>query len=127
MGPETGKDYKDVIPPTESTDSSAPTSSIFDVVEYNGLENVPETEVPAIIVAKPTAKTTVKKCAGATTIVPMPQTTGPTICPYAMEHVQVTPVTPQVSTVGSSEEAPKLFEVSPNAEEEQIVEITVTD
>ena len=58
---------------------------------------------------------------------PVPQTTMPTICPYAMEHVEVTPVTPQVSTVGDKLSAPKLFEVSPNAEVEQIVEITVTD
>ena len=58
---------------------------------------------------------------------PMPQTTMPTICPYAMEHVEVTPVTPQVSTIGDKLSAPKLFEVSPNAEFEQIVEITVTD
>lgn len=57
----------------------------------------------------------------------MPVTTMPTICPYAMEHVEVTPVTPQVSTVVDKLSAPKLFEVSPNAEEEQIVEITVTE
>ena len=58
---------------------------------------------------------------------PITYTSGPTICPYAMEHVEITPVTPQVSTVGDKLSAPKLFEVSPNAESEQIVEITVTD
>ena len=58
---------------------------------------------------------------------PMTYTTMPTICPYSMEHVEVTPVTPQVSTVGDKLSAPKLFEASPNAEVEQIVEITVTN
>ena len=58
---------------------------------------------------------------------PMTYATIPTICPYAMEHVEITPVTPQVSTIGDKLSAPKLFEVSPNAELEQIVEITVTD
>ena len=53
-------------------------------------------------------------------------TTGPTICPYAMEHVEVPGVTATPGYTPSDEPTPKLFEVSPDAYTEQIVEISVT-
>ena len=52
---------------------------------------------------------------------------GPTICPYAMEHVEVTGITVTPGYEPSDEPAPKLFEVSPDAYNEQIVEIEVTE
>ena len=51
---------------------------------------------------------------------------GPTICPYAMEHVEVTGITVISGYTSSDKPAPKLFEVSPDAYNEQIVEIEVT-
>lgn len=63
----------------------------------------------------------------ATTVKPtMPYTTGPTICPYAMAHVEVTGITVKDGSTPSDKPAPKLFEVSPDAYNEQIVEIEVT-
>ena len=47
---------------------------------------------------------------------------GPTICYEGMEHAEV----PAVSSEDGKPETDKLFEVSPNAEKETIVEVDVT-
>ena len=52
---------------------------------------------------------------------------GPTICPYAMEHVEAPAVTATNAVTTGATPTPTLFEVSPNAYDEQIVEITVTN
>ncbi|MCP4267711.1 MAG: hypothetical protein GY777_19450 [Candidatus Brocadiaceae bacterium] len=48
---------------------------------------------------------------------------GPTICYEGMEHVEVTPVKARTT----DNYTPELFEVSPDATKETIVEIKVTD
>ena len=55
-------------------------------------------------------------------------TTGPTICPYGMQFVSVPVVqaTPVVGTPVVTASTPVIVEVSPSAQDEEIVEITVT-
>ena len=55
-------------------------------------------------------------------------TTGPTICPYGMQFVEMPTVqaTPVDETKPITETTPVIVEVSPDAQDEVIVEITVT-
>ena len=53
---------------------------------------------------------------------------GPTICAYGMEHVYVpnVPATPVAPYTIVDSETPVLIEVSPSAQDEEIVDVTVT-
>ena len=56
------------------------------------------------------------------------ETLGPTVCAYGMEHVYVpnVPATPVAPYTIVDSETPVLIEVSPSAQDEEIVDITVT-
>ena len=88
---EENKDYPSIFPPTTSTTPNTPTSQLFNVVDYEGIDDVPTEEVPAIILSPPGSKTTVKKCAHATT--PMPEYTTPAPSHSTVPPTYTTPFT----------------------------------
>ena len=63
-----------------------------------------------------------------TTTTTMPTTTVPTICPYGMTHVSmpVVKATPSSESPVDETTTPVIVEVSPDAQDEEIVEITTT-
>ena len=145
---ESEKEYTDIIPYE---------AELFELIPYTGIEDIPDEDIPVIMFHTPDSTTTVKKCAQATTFTPttvteytttmptstttttttmptttttttMPPTTGPTVCPYGMEHVEMPNVkaTPTPESSVDETTTPVIVEVSPDAQDEEIVEITTT-
>ena len=122
---EVNKIYTTELPrpatPALPATPSSPTSQLFTVETYENIDDVPTENVPAIILSPGGAKIDVKKCAHATTA--MPITTAPTICYDEIFSSQVTPVT----ATNAEPDTPALFEVSPNSAQEQIIDVKLTE
>ena len=101
---------------------------LFDIEEYENVDDVPTENVPAIILASSDVKTEVEKCAHYTTPMPTEYTTyqpstGPTIC---YEDIFTHSDIPSYTAENANPDSPKLFELSPNSGKEQIIDVELT-